>query len=282
MIPLNRCRVVLVQPHFNPNVGAVARLMCNFGLTDLFLVAPYANHLSDDAKRMSTHGEHILQNAKVVDTLPDALVDCRVVYGTADTADGIYRHTSYGRPDELIPQMIPALQDGPCALVFGPEPSGLTNYELSLCHGQIRILTDPNYSSMNLSQAVAVCLYELRKHWQFAQSGSHRTQPIAPYQDQELMFQKLREGLEDIHFVWGSRADSLMHALRHLIVRAQPSPNEVRLLFGLARQLKWIARNGPRIIDGAAEPEADLQNPNALSDPKTDFQNPIDDTIPNA
>ncbi len=265
MIPIDRCRVVLVQPHFNPNVGAVARLMCNFGLSDLVLVAPFANHLSDDAKRMSTHGEHILRNAKVVNTLQEAVADCRIVYGTADTADGTYRITSYGRPDELIPRLIPALQEGPCALVFGPEPSGLTNYDLSLCHGQIRILTDPNYSSMNLSQAVGVCLHELRKQWQLAQSGEHPTQRIAPYEDQERMFEKLREGLEDIHFIWGGRADSLMHALRHLIVRAQPSPNEVRLLFGLARQLRWVARNGPRI-------------PNESGQPEEEFQNPIEDT----
>jgi tRNA/rRNA methyltransferase len=59
-----------------------------------------------------------------------------------------------------------------------------------------------------------------------------------------------------VHFLWGTKADSLMHAVRHLIVRARPSPNEVRILFGLARQLRWVAEHGVSIA-----PAADVEAP---------------------
>jgi tRNA/rRNA methyltransferase len=242
---LNNTRVVLVRPHYAGNVGAVARVMANFGLEQLTLVEPFADPRSEEARRLSTHGEHLLESAMIAATLDEAVVDCRVVLATSANVEGIYRTHNYGRPEEILPSLLAGLQDGPCALVFGPEPSGLSNAEIARCHGLIRILTDSQYSSLNLSHAVAICLYELRKLWLNSQEVSnHPTQKIAPFDDQERMFASLHDALTKVHFLWGTKADSLMHAVRHLIVRARPSPNEVRILFGLARQLRWVAEHG--------------------------------------
>jgi tRNA/rRNA methyltransferase len=245
---LSNARVVLVRPHYPGNLGAVARVMCNFGLDQLALVTPYADPRSEEARRLSTHGEHILDSATISSSLDEAVADCAVVVATSSNVDGVYRTHNYGRPDEVLPSLVAALSDAPCALVFGPEPSGLTNAEVARCHGLIRILTDSKYPSLNLSHAVAVCLYELRHLWLQAQGTAvAATQKPAPFADQERMFDSLRDALEAVHFLWGTKSDSLMHAVRHLITRARPSPNEVRILFGLARQLRWVAEHGVSI-----------------------------------
>jgi tRNA/rRNA methyltransferase len=242
---LSNTRVVLVRPHYAGNIGAVARVMCNFGLHQLTLVAPYADPNAEEARRLATHGEPVLESATIVETLDEAVADCVQVVATSANVEGIYRTHNYGRPDEVLPSVVAGLHDGPCALVFGPEPSGLSNAEIARCHGLIRILTDSRCPSLNLSHAVAICLHELRRLWMREQcAGIEPTQKVAPFADQERMFANLREALEDVHFLWGTKADSLMHAVRHLIARARPTPNEVRILFGLARQLKWIAENG--------------------------------------
>jgi tRNA/rRNA methyltransferase len=242
---LSNARVVLVRPHYPGNLGSVARVMCNFGLSQFTLVEPFADPESEEARRLSTHGEHILESAVTVPTLDDAVTDCQVVLATSANVEGIYRTHNYGRLEEVLPGLIDALSDGPCALVFGPEPSGLSNAEIARCHGLIRIATDSRCPSLNLSHAVAICLYELRRLWLAADGvGTRPTQRVAPFADQERMFDSLHDALERVHFLWGPKTDSLMHAIRHLVARARPSPNEVRILFGLARQLRWVAEHG--------------------------------------
>lgn len=243
---LPNCRIVLVRPHFAGNLGAAARVMRNFGLRDLVLVEPLADRNDPEARRMSTHGEAILDAARVVTTLDEALADCRVVLATSANVEGLFREHAYGRPDEMLPRIVEALPNGPCALVFGPEPSGLSNAEVARCHGVVRILTDTEYPALNLAQAVAICLYELRRQWLAAQAVStHPTQKVASFEEQERMFDHLRQALEAVHFLYGTKAKPLMHAVRQLIARAGPSPNEVRILHGLARQLLWVVENGP-------------------------------------
>ena len=152
----------LFRPHFAGNLGATGLALCNFGLCDLALVDPVADRNVPEARRMSTHGEAILESARDVATLDEALADCRIVLATSAKADGLYREHAHGRPDEMLPRLALALADGPCALVFGPEPSGLSNAEIARCHGLVHISTDPEYAALNLAQAVAICLCELR------------------------------------------------------------------------------------------------------------------------
>jgi tRNA/rRNA methyltransferase len=139
--------------------------------------------------------------------------------------------------------MVELLPTGPTALVFGPEPSGLTNAEVSRCHYLIHVPTDLAYPALNLAQAVAICLYELRFAWlRQTASPTPRDEP-ASFAQQERMYDHLRMALEEVHFLYGDKADSLMHALRHLVGRAGPTQMEVEMLFGLARQLRWFAAN---------------------------------------
>jgi tRNA/rRNA methyltransferase len=238
--PLTNCRVVLVRPQVAGNIGATARAMRNFGLRDLVLVGPAADPLDRESRQRSTQGESILHAARVFAELGDAVADCKLVVGTSARIGGLYRDQTVGFPHNVMARVLTALGQGPAALLFGPEPTGLTNEEVSRCHFLINIPADPDYPALNLSHAVAVCLYELRRQWLMATELGLITPP-ASFADQERMYEHLRHGLEAIHFLYGDKADPLMHAVRHLIGRAGPTPMEVKVLHGLARQLDWIA-----------------------------------------
>ncbi|HZT80429.1 MAG TPA: RNA methyltransferase [Gemmataceae bacterium] len=252
---LDDCRVVLVRPQFAANLGAAARAMRNLGLSRLVLVAPQADPADREARRLSTHGEHILGAARVVEDFGAAVADCALVAGTSARTGGPVRRQSVGTPDEVMPRLVAALAGGPVALVFGPESSGLTDAEVARCHYLVHVPTDPSYPALNLAQAVAICLYELRRAWLKQTQPTTPATEVAPFAEQERMFDHLRAALEELHFLYGPKADSLMHALRHLIGRAGPTPMEIGVLHGLARQIHWHVRNkagGPPA--GRAEP----------------------------
>lgn len=240
---LQNCRVVLVRPQIAANVGAVARVMRNMGLRDLALVEPLANPADPEARKLSTQGEEILDGARIVADLGDAVKDCVLVAGTSARIGGPFRRQSVGLPDVIIPVLVEEMAKSPVALVFGPEPSGLTDAEVTRCHYLIHIPTDTDYPALNLAQAVAICLYELRRAWLKQAAPAVSLPEPASFEMQERMFADLRSALEDIHFLYGQSADSLMHALRHLIGRAKPTAMEVDILLGLARQIRWFAEH---------------------------------------
>ena len=242
---ISNCRVVLVRPHYAGNLGSVARVMRNFGLSDLVLVAPYASPNDLDARRLATHGLPLLDAARVVPDLGDALADCVFTVATSALTAGVVRRGMIGTPPEMMPHLLAAAARGPVALVFGPEPHGLSNEEIGRCHGLVHIPVNPEFSSLNLAQAVAICCYELRKVWS-AGVNANRDAPapgpgVAAHVEQERMFEHLREAFTAIGYLHGTRADSLMHAVRQLIGRAMPTSREVKQLHGLARQLLYVA-----------------------------------------
>lgn len=250
-MPRLDCRVVLVRPQVAGNLGATARVMRNLSLTELVLVEPIADPNDPQARQLSTHGEAILDHCRIVADLSEAVADCVLVVATSARLGGLFRRQTLGTPEEILPHLLEFMPHGPVALVFGPEPTGLTNTEISRCHYLLHIPTDATYPALNLAQSVAICLYELRRLWLRATVAETPAERPATFAEQERMFEKLREGLEAIHFLYGDKAASLMHALRHLIGRAGPTAMEVDLLFGLARQLRWIAAQAK-----TSEPEA--------------------------
>jgi tRNA/rRNA methyltransferase len=216
--------------------------MANMGLRELVLVAPIADPADPQARQMSTHGEPVLQEARIVGDLGEALADCGLVAGTSARTGGLLRRQTVGTPDEIALLLVQELQiQRPVALVFGAEPSGLDNEAVTRCHHLIRIPTDADYPALNLAQAVAICLYELRRAWERKQPLAEVEEKFLPadFAAQEHLFCRLREALEEIHFLYGPKTDALMHALRHLLGKARLSVMEVKLLLGLARQIRW-------------------------------------------
>jgi len=243
-VTLSGVRVVLVRPKIAANVGAAARVMRNFGLSDLALVAPEADKDDPRGRLLATHAEDVLEGARVVPDLDAAVADCALVVGTSARTGGLFRRQSAGPPEAILPQVLAALAGGPVAVVFGPESSGLSNEQVARCHYLIHIPTDDAHPALNLAQAVGICLYELCSAWRL-RAGPPLSGPVpADFAAQEHMFTRLRTALEEIHFLYGDKADALMHALRHLIGRARPTEMEVKLLLGLARQIRWYVRHG--------------------------------------
>jgi tRNA/rRNA methyltransferase len=239
---LHHCRVVLVETLYPGNLGATARVMRNFGLRDLVLVSPAANLHDPKARQMSTHGENILEAARVVPDFGMAVADCVIVAGTSARSGGLFRKQTVGAPHAVLPYLVEMLRaDHPTALVFGTESSGLTNDIITRCHHLIQIPAHPEYPSLNLAQAVAICLYELNKAWQAREPCSPMPDEPATFDALEHLYSRLSDALERIHFLYGDKAGALMHGIRHLLGKARLSNMEVKLLLGLARQIRWYA-----------------------------------------
>lgn len=233
------CRVVLVRTHYAGNIGSAARAMKNFGLTDLVLVDPIADPLSHQARMLATGGVEILDRARIVPDLHSAIADCAMVLGTSGEVDGTLRQTLAGTPRELFPRFAETLAQAKCAIVFGPEPHGLCNDELSICHGLLFLPTDPEYTSLNLALAVGLALYELRLAC-VAVPPQLAREP-APFEAFDRAMTHLHAALSDVRFLFGQNGEALMHAFRHMVGRAQPTQQEVKMLHGLARQLEYAA-----------------------------------------
>ncbi len=267
---IEHCRVVLIETHYPGNLGATARVMRNFGLSELVLVSPVADRRERNAHQMATHGEEILNGARIVSDLSEAISGCVLVVGTSARTGGLFRQQSVGTPPEVMPRVVEVLQQArPAAILFGPESTGLTNEIVTRCHNLIEIPTADEYSSLNLAQAVAICLYELRSAWrnssllpsggggpgvsgrslrtpQLLSSGRQNADDdLAIVETQEHMFGQLKAALEEIHFLFGDKAGPLMHAVRHLLGKARLTEMEVKVLLGLARQIRWYVANHP-------------------------------------
>jgi tRNA/rRNA methyltransferase len=221
--------------------------MRNMGASDLVLVDPIADPADREARKRSTHGEVILDRLRVVSGLPAGLAGCVAAISTsARTGELIRAHAV--DPPTCARRVAPLLERGKVALVFGPEPSGLTNDEIGLCQHLICIPTDSAYPALNLAQSAAICLYELRMACLLSEIR-HPGPPPADLELQERMFTALESAFVDIHYLYGPRAAGLMHGIRHLIGRAGPTEMEVKLLLGLARQIRWFAGRQTREFD---------------------------------
>jgi len=246
---LEQCRIILIETHYPGNLGATARVMRNLGLCDLVLVAPIADRTHKNARQMSTHGESILNDAHIVADLGEAIGDCVLVVGTSARSGGVFRRQIVGPPEDVMPRVVEVLrQDRPAAILFGPEATGLTNEIVTRCQYLIQVPTAKGYPSLNLAQAVAICLYELRTAW-LNFSSAPMVEDLATVESQEHMFRQLQTAFEEIHFLYGDKAEPLMHAVRHLLGKARLTEMETKILLGLARQIRWHVANHTDKID---------------------------------
>ena len=151
--------IILVNTQMGENIGMCARAMLNCGLTDLRLVAPRDGWPSEIARATSSGAVAVIENARVYDTLADAVADCSFVVATTARSRDIVKQV-------LIPETAAhALHQsaGKSAIVFGPERAGLTNDDLTLCDAIINIPLNPDYMSLNIAQAVLLVCYEWYK-----------------------------------------------------------------------------------------------------------------------
>jgi tRNA/rRNA methyltransferase len=230
---------LLLRTHYPGNIGSVARAMANFGVSDLVLVDPIANPTDHQARQLAAGGVEVLDGLRIM-SFDDAVADCGMIVATADDVSGNLRRTIAGTPAEILPKFVNTMHSGKCALIFGPEPHGLTTQECGRAHALMTIPTGRAYSSLNLSMAVGIALYELRKA--FRGTPATMTRTPAAFEATDRALSQLRDALLETSFLFGQNAEHLWHGFRHMLLRAQPTPQEVGMLHGLARQLEFIAK----------------------------------------
>ncbi len=230
----DRLRVVLVATRNSLNIGAAARAMSNFGFLLLRVVNPYEPSYRE--ARSAVGAAPLLANAQQFETVADAVADCTLVVGTTaasrrELQQPIRRLEQGAR---LIKQHLRS--DG-VALLFGSEKRGLSNEDLSHCHCLMQIPTREEHRSMNLGQAVAVCLYELARDSKII--PPRQRQDFATAGDAERIGTLLIEVLRKADYLKPPTTVSTAEKMRRTIRRLGLSPGDVRLGLGMLRQILW-------------------------------------------
>ena len=239
----DRFRFVLVRTSHPGNIGSAARAIRTMGFTRLVLVAPQ-RWPHDDATAMAAGADDVLSRITVVPDLASAIADCRMVLGATARQRNVAL-TEY-TPREMAPRALEAAADGEVAFVFGNERTGLENEELALCHGAVHIPAAPDFSSLNLSQAVQILAYEAR----LALLGNptapppKKSDPPADAAAMEGFFAHLSTTLDDIEFHKGRSPQTILLRLRKLFLRAQPDERELRVLRGILSDAQRMAKLG--------------------------------------
>lgn len=245
----DRILVVLVSPRNPLNIGAAARAMANFGFANLAVVSPYAKHWRE--ARSAVGAPDILKNAVECSTLAEAVAGCTFVAGT-----GTLTHRQPQQPVALLPALGGVLRaelnrGGRIALVFGPEKRGLTREDLSLCHLLVEIPTVPEQPSMNLGQAVAVCLYELAaRAFDPDEAAAPRAVELLPGLDAQpassasldLLAGLIDQAMETARYSPAEMRQANQHDVRLLLRRLTLSERDARRTMGLFRRILWRLR----------------------------------------
>lgn len=234
-------RIVVVEPAGDRNIGAICRVMKNFGLQQLVLVNPQCDPHSEEAQHMAVHAQDVLAAAQIVATLPEALQGC--VRAIATTAR--WREIPLEPPQAALPWLLETPLEQTSALIFGPECRGLSNQELNYAQRFVRIPTNPDYSSLNLAQAVAVCCYELTQSVPFNQSDVSVPLDYAAIDELEGYYQHLQEVLLTIGYIYPHTAASRMEKFRQIFNRAHLDKNELNMLRGILTQMQWALQKKP-------------------------------------
>jgi len=226
-------RVVLVAPRNPLNIGAAARAMSNFGVSELRLVNPYEVAFREAKSAVKAHA--VLASAREFATLGEAVADCALVVGTTSKGHRALEHPL--RRLEMGGRLI-AKSKGPVALLFGSEKFGLSNEDMSYCHWLMRIPTRDEHGSMNLGQAVAVCLYEILRN-PAAARAKPEPKRAAKAADLERLTELLEEVLEKSGYVHARVEGSTRMKIRRLIRRMDLNAHDAEVWMGMLRQVLW-------------------------------------------
>jgi len=226
-------RIVMVNTSHPGNIGAAARAMKNMGLQSLYLVEP-KTFPSAEATSRASGADDLLAQAVVCGSLDEALAECSLVVG----ASARLRSITWPQldPRQCAAKVVEECGNGPVALVFGREHSGLTNAELSRCHYLVNIPTNPDYPSLNIAAAIQVIAYELR----MAMEGGAKVDKseseavdLATMGEVEQFYVHLESVMVESEFLDPAKPKFLMHRLRRLYNRARLEKQELNILRGI-------------------------------------------------
>jgi TrmH family RNA methyltransferase len=243
----DRLRLVLVSTRNPLNIGAAARAMSNFGFRRLRVVRPFEPAFLE--AKSAVGATELLQRAEHFDSVADAIADCTLVVGTTAVRTRNLQHTVRRLEDgaRLIRKRMivthggaHAKSSGAVALLFGSEKVGLSNEDLSYCNWLMRIPTCDANISMNLGQAVAVCLYELIRDAKIARgSGTTEKIELAGAEDLERITLVLMETLRASGYLERRVISDVEERMRRMVRRMNLPARDAEVWLGLLRQIVW-------------------------------------------
>jgi tRNA/rRNA methyltransferase len=238
--------IVLVEPQLGENIGAAARAMANFGLTDLRLVRPRDGWPNAQAVRSASGADRVIEGARLYDTAEAAIADCTLVVATTARVHGQAKPVVSA--EEAARRMRPRIAgQETVGVIFGPERTGLENPEIGLADFVVTLPVNPAFSSLNLAQAVLVVAYEWFK---LASAGAlpfdmQAKSQAAPKQQLHALFQSLERELDRVEFFRPPEKRATMAInLRNIFLRMQPTQQDVQTLHGVIMAIA-AGRKGP-------------------------------------
>lgn len=234
--------IVLVNTSHPGNIGAAARAMKNMGLNQLILVDP-EDFPSGAATARAAWAVDVLENARVVSTLEEAVADCGLIIGTSARSRKL--PWPMLEPEACAERVLYEHSTNKVALVFGREDSGLNNEELQLCHYHVQVPTSPECPSLNLSAAVMVLSYEIAKRARQDKAAARLPedhfwdQERATAEDNERFFTHLERVMIAIRFHDPDNPRQLMQRMRRLFGRIRIDVMEMNILRGILSNIEW-------------------------------------------
>ncbi|MFT6071539.1 MAG: tRNA/rRNA methyltransferase [Alphaproteobacteria bacterium] len=229
-------KIILVRPQIQENIGATARAMANFSLSNLSLVKP-REALGDKAYAMSSGASDILDNAHYFQTPNEAVADCHFILAT--TA----RHRDVNKPVYNLHDAIDLLRTkqaagNQCGFLFGPERTGLENSDLQLADAIINVPVNPEFASLNLAQCVLLIGYEYFKQSAESQKLIDNTASLAPKLHIDHLLEHLTDALDAKNFFYPpEKRTSLISLISNIFTRNHLTDQEVGVLRGVIKHL---------------------------------------------
>jgi tRNA/rRNA methyltransferase len=232
----DRLRVVLVSTRNPLNIGAAARAMSNLGFLHLRVVNPYEASFRE--ARSAVGAAPLLANAEEYKSVADAVADCALVIGTTAASNRELQH-----PLKTLQQAAPIIRKrlhsgGRVALMFGSEKRGLANDDLAHCHWLMHIPTRDEHTSMNLGQAVAVCLYELVRSAGKPAQKVEKLKPAAAGENERITAM-LIEALHMSGYLGQIPVAVKEEKIRRMVRRLALSSDDAETWLGMLRQMVW-------------------------------------------
>jgi tRNA/rRNA methyltransferase len=232
-------RIVLVDARNPLNIGAAARAMSNFGFRHLRVVNPY--DVAFEGARSAVDAADVLAGAEKYETVAEAIADCSLVVGTTAVGHRDLQHPLH-RLDVGAPIMRAHLASGSSALLFGSEKFGLSNKDMSHCHWLMHIPMHEEHLSMNLGQAVAVCLYELARDPGLMAEAETGTP--ASSAEVERIYDTLLTALRASGYPKLNTSESFEAAVRRMVLRLHLQSGDAEFFLGMLRQMVWKMKKG--------------------------------------
>ena len=224
------------------NVGSIARLCSNFDINELRIVSPKCDIFSLEAKKMALKGQRYIDNCKIFNSIEQAIFDFDLVLATCGRID-LSADIECQSPEEISKWISSFLEINNIGILFGREDRGLSNNELLYAHKILNIETSQNYTSLNLSHAVSIVLYELTKSSTNNLEKDLQLFDLASSKQIYESFNEIEEMLIKTGYLLEHTANSKISKFKKFILKAKTSSYEINVLRGIVHQINWFLTN---------------------------------------